>query len=69
MDKKQVTKRAYLAPRIEVCPVRIKNPLLAGSVSGNHHDAEDDETLNAKPGFLDDGEDSWKKVGNLWDEE
>ena len=42
--------------------------MLAGSVSGNHNDAEDDETLNAKPGFLDDGEDPWKTDGNMMNE-
>lgn len=46
MYKKQVEKKAYIAPCIEVCSAKIESLMLVTSpVGGGHHDAEDDEAL------------------------
>lgn len=69
MNKKQVTKRAYLAPCIEVCPVSIERPMLANSpVSGGHNDVEDDEELNAKKFHFDDEDVFGQNSHNLWED-
>lgn len=69
MKENQVAKRVkrvYLAPRIEVYPVETESPMLANSpVSGGHHDAEDDEVLNAKQFCLDDNEGIWQNDNSM----
>ncbi len=69
MDKSNTVKRVYVKPEMELIFVESAAQILEGSLSGAHHDAEDDETMNAKPGFFDDEDDSWAKGGNLWDED
>lgn len=61
MNRNQVTKRAYLAPKAEVIHVASEIPMLANSpVLGGHNDAVDDEELNAKQNSLfEDEEDTW----------
>ena len=60
MNRQKTTKRAYFAPRAKICFTRVENLILAGSVSGGHHDAGDDETYGAKRSdFFDDEEDPW----------
>ena len=60
MNRNQVTKRAYLAPKAEVIQVVSEIPMLASSpVSGGHNEAGDDEEFNAKQNsFFDDEEDA-----------
>jgi len=69
MNKNQVTKRAYIAPLIEVCTVKIESPMLANSpIGGGHHDAEDDEPLDAKQFHFDEEDGIWQNSHNLWDD-
>ncbi len=69
MNKKQVTKRVYLVPHVEVYTVSIERPMLANSpVSGGHNDAEDDGELNAKQFRFDDEDGIWQNNHNLWED-
>ncbi|MDY4020844.1 MAG: hypothetical protein SOZ80_08750 [Prevotella sp.] len=69
MKKKQVTKKAYLAPCVEICPVRIENSMLANSpVNGGHHDAGDDGELNAKQFHFDDEDVFGQNSRNPWED-
>ena len=60
MNKQKTTKRAYIAPYMEICSMRFENSILANSpVEGGREDAEDDgEALNAKSGnfFTEEGD-------------
>lgn len=69
MNKNQVTKRAYIAPLIEVCAVKIESPMLVNSpVGGGHNDAEDEGPLEAKQFHFDEEDGIWQNSHNLWDD-
>lgn len=66
MKENQVSKRVYVKPEIEVVIVRTDCHLLDASVSGGHHSADDDETLNAKETDFFDEEDFSTISENAW---
>lgn len=66
MKKDQVIKREYTKPKIEIIGVVVENHLLEASVSGGHHSADDDETLNAKKTGIFDEEDFSPTDESAW---
>lgn len=64
MNEPKKTKRAYFKPEAELIFIGCDAHILQASVSGGHHDAEDDpEVLDAKQGFFDDEADAWQMWG------
>ena len=57
MNKQKTTKRAYIAPYMEICSMRFENSILATSpVEGGHHDAEDDGDAKSGNFFTEEGD-------------
>lgn len=74
MKENQVKKQRYVRPLIECVGIAQDSHLLAGSelgpVTGGHHSAGDDETMNAKRfQWLDEEETpSGEAQSNLWED-